>query len=49
MCGGGEGLILCRNRHVYLYRQVGEELAHFLLTHLQRLSLVVIEIKRLAK
>ena len=46
---GGKGLILRRGSHVYLYCQVGEKLADFLLPNLQRASLAVIEIKRLAK
>ncbi len=35
--------ILCRSSEVFLHRQVGEKLADSLLTHLQRMSLVVIE------
>jgi hypothetical protein len=42
-----EGLVLCRSSRVFLYGQVGEKLADFLLTHFQRMLFVVIENKAL--
>lgn len=37
-----EGLVLCRSSYVFLYGQVGEKLAGFLLTHVQWMALAVI-------